>query len=155
MCGPQCRFGRGSAGPDITGGSPYIGANSIHSVIVFFSALAVDAELASLAGGVVAIIWILLRRDCHHSWRQQNQILKAAAVQRHILDVRLIDNRADGRVFGVYIHPTSNHRDLFRNGADLELEILAEIVLHVEHNASKIDRLKSFFADRDAITTRP
>ena len=94
---------------------PYIGAHTIHRVVIRFRALPVHAELARLAESNVAILRGL--RDGPR--REQNQILKAAAIEGHVLYVRLIHHGADRRIRRIDHRRTRLDGDALGDRADL------------------------------------
>ena len=105
-------------------------ADAVHRIVVRLRALAIDAELSRLAnadGGRVE-----LRRLRHDSRREQDQILKAPAIQRHVLYVRLIHHCPDRCTRGVDHRRSTFDRDRLADRADLHSKVQGNIILHVQ-----------------------
>ncbi len=68
----------------------------------------------------------------HHARREQDQSLKAPAVQRNVLYERAVDHGADCRGLGIHERRAGLHGDGLGSGAEAQLEIDFYDVLNVE-----------------------
>ena len=145
--GSQCsRSCQRSAGPrrltwGNTSSRAHIGTHPVHSVIVRFRTLTIHTELARRTH----TIRVCGKLGClsHRARREQNQILKAAAIQRHVFYVCLIHHSADRSVGSIKVDVARVHRDALRHRPNLEPEVLLNMILDVDDHADQIDLLKS------------
>ena len=90
-------------GPSNSGGDPNridtdVGAHAVDRIIVRFRALTIHTEFARGANRCSAC----LRASRHHTRREQDEILEAAPVQRHVLDIFAVYHGAHRRVLSIY-----------------------------------------------------
>src|SRR6202041_739450 len=114
-----------------TGSRPHIGAHTVNGVIVRLCTLAIHAELAALAKPR-AKRTVQLGRLCHNSRWKQNQILEAPAIQRHVLDVGLIDDGTDRPIRSIDVQATSFYRYALRYRPNLKSKVLLDVILDVD-----------------------
>src|SRR5208282_3992518 len=79
----------------------------------------------------------------HNPRREQNQILKAATIQRHVFHVRVIDYRADRCIRGADHRRAAFNRHGFENGPYRQGKVDRESVLDVENNIGLDECLES------------
>src|ERR1700722_9173109 len=92
---------------------------AVDDVVVRFRALTVDAEVAGNSQ-----LAAVLRGRGDHSRSEKNEVLKAAAIQRNVLDKLPVDNGADrGIRGGKHLGAAGVASPLIRDAARLELHI--------------------------------
>ena len=123
--GAQARCRSGAGGPEARRRlNADVRAHAIDREVVRVGALAVDAELARTARA---------RRRQHDAGRHRDQRLKAAAVERDVLDELPIDHRADRRR---RVHPrrVRGHRHRCIQPRHLEQQLHVDRVADVQHD---------------------
>ena len=80
--------------------------------------------------------------------------MEAPAIHGQVLCELPVNHRANRRVLCVYQLSTTLDGDALGDRANLQPEVLLDVILHIDNQAKQIDLLKSLFLDADLVLPR-
>jgi hypothetical protein len=131
----------------------HISADTIHCIVIRFLTLPINTEFACSTNAG--------RRDrrslgrlSHRARGKQDQILKAATIQRHIFHVGLIHHRADRRIRCIDHRRAAFNRHGVENGPYRQGKVDRQRVLDVENNIGLDECLESHLGNGSRAVTQ-